>query len=132
MDFSFNDEQKLLQESLEKFIQGEYSFEKRRAYTALPQGYSPEVWRQLADMGLLGLTFDADHGGIGIGGGGIETLVVMTAMGGALMVEPYFPTVVMAGGIISRAGTATQKTALLPAIAEGKFIASTAFGEPGG
>jgi alkylation response protein AidB-like acyl-CoA dehydrogenase len=129
MNFSFNDEQKLLQESLEKFIQRDYPFDKRRACQASPQGYSPEVWRQLADMGLLGLTFDADYGGIG--GGPIETVVAMTAIGNALMVEPYFPTVVMAGGLLNRSGTAAQKQAVLPAIAEGKLIATTAFGEPG-
>lgn len=128
MDFSFNDEQKLLKDSLDKFVARDYTFEKRKGYQAHADGFSREVWAQLADMGLLGLGFDEQYGGIG--GGEVENVVVMTAIGNALMVEPYFATVVMAGGLINRFGTAAQKQALLPAIAEGRLIASTAFGEP--
>ena len=128
MDFSFNEEQKLLKESLEKFVEREYTWEQRKTYLGKPDGFSREVWSHLADMGLLGLTFDEQFGGIG--GGEVENIVVMTAIGNALMVEPYFATVIMAGGLINRFGSAAQKQALLPAIVEGKLIASTAFIEP--
>ena len=132
MDFSFNDEQKLLKDSLDKFVARDYTFEKRKSYQAQAEGFSREVGAQLADMGLLGLSFDEQYGGLGgaAGAGEVENIVVMTAIGNALMVEPYFATVVMAGGLINRFGTAAQKQALLPAIAAGKLIASTAFGEP--
>jgi len=130
MNFSFNEEQKLLRESLEKFVLRDYTFDNRKAYRALPDGYSPQVWKQFAELGLLGLTFSEDSGGMG--GGAAETILAMTAIGNGLVVEPYLPTVVMAGGLINQAGSAAQKQALLPAIAEGKLIASTAFGEPGG
>jgi alkylation response protein AidB-like acyl-CoA dehydrogenase len=133
MDFSFNDEQKQLQEMLEKFIQRDYGFDQRRKHQASPDGFSREVWSQFAEMGLLGLPFDEQYGGMNGDGKGTsaEMLVVMTAIGNGLMVEPYLPTVVLAGGAISRAGSAAQKEALLPAIAEGKLIAALALGEPG-
>lgn len=129
MDFSFNDEQKQLQELLSKFIQRDYSFDKRRACQALPDGFSREVWSQLADMGLLGLPFAEQYGGLGAGVA--ETLLVMTAIGNGLMVEPYLSTVVMAGGLIDRCGDEAQKRALLPEIAAGKRIVVAALAEPG-
>lgn len=133
MDFSFNDEQKQLQDGLEKFVQRYYSFDQRRKHQAAPEGFSREAWGQLAEMGLLALPFEEQYGGLDGDGKGTaaEMLVVMTAIGNGLMVEPYLATVVLAGGAISRAGSAPQKQALLPAIAEGKLLAALALGEPG-
>ncbi len=128
MDFSFNDEQKQLQDALAKYIQRDYGFEKRRAFQALPEGFSRDVWAQLAEMGLLALPFEEPYGGLG--GGAAELLVVMSAIGNSLMVEPYLQTVVLAGGAISRVGSAVQKAELLGAIGEGKLIAAAALGEP--
>ena len=129
MDLSFNDDQKQLQDALAKYIERDYGFERRRAYQGAAEGFSREVWAQFADMGLLSLPFSASDGGLG--GGAAEMLVVMTAIGNALMVEPYLATVVLAGGAIARAGSSAQKTELLGGIAGGKLIASAAFEEPG-
>ena len=129
MDFSFNDEQKQFQESLAKFIERDYGFERRRAYQALPEGFSRDIWAQFADMGLLGLPFDEQYGGLGAGVA--EMLLAMTAIGNGLVLEPYLATVIMAGGLISRCGNQAQKQALLPPIAAGKRIVVTALAEPG-
>ena len=129
MDLSFNDDQKQLQDALTKFIERDYGFERRRAHQQLPEGFSREAWAQFAEMGLLALPFAEADGGLG--GGAAEMLVVMTAIGNALMVEPYLATVVLAGGTIARAGNAAQKQELLGAIAEGRLIAAVAFEEPG-
>jgi alkylation response protein AidB-like acyl-CoA dehydrogenase len=129
MDLSFNDDQKQLQDALAKFIERDYGFERRRAHQQLPEGFSREAWGQFAEMGLLALPFAEADGGLG--GGAAEMLVVMTAIGNALMVEPYLATVVLAGGAIARAGNAAQKQELLGAIAEGRLIAAAAFEEPG-
>ena len=129
MDLSFNDDQKQLQDALAKYIERDYGFERRRAYQSAAEGFSREVWAQFAEMGLLCLPFAEADGGLG--GGAAEMLVVMTAIGDALMVEPYLATVVLAGGAIARAGSSAQKTELLGGIAGGKLIASAAFEEPG-
>jgi len=129
MDLSFNDDQKQLQDALTKFIERDYGFERRRAHQQLPEGFSREAWAQFAEMGLLALPFAEADGGLG--GGAAEMLVVMTAIGNALMVEPYLATVVLAGGTIARAGNVAQKQELLGAITEGRLIAAAAFEEPG-
>src|SRR5450759_3034960 len=98
MDFAFTEEQTLLQDSLRRFVQKEYTSEKRRAIQKSAEGFSREVWGQLADMGVLGLPFSEEYGGFG--GGAAETLIVMQAIGSGLLVEPYLATVVLGGGLV--------------------------------
>ena len=129
MDLSFNDDQKQLQDALAKYIQRDYGFERRRACQGTAEGFSREVWAQFAEMGLLALPFEEQYGGSG--GGAAELLVVMTAIGDGLIVEPYLQTVVLAGGAIARTGSEAQKQELLGAIGEGKLIAAAAFEESG-
>lgn len=128
MDFSLAEEQRLLQESLARFAQKEYSFEKRRAIQGLPEGFSRDVWATLADMGMLGLPFAEQDGGFG--GGPVETMLVMNTVGSTLMLEPYLATVVVGGGLVQRLGDGTQKQ-MLSAIAEGKLLLALAHDEPG-
>jgi len=128
MDFSLAEEQRLLEETLNRFAQKEYAFEKRRAHQRSPQGYSREVWKQFADMGVLGLPFPEGDGGFG--GGPVETMIVMQAIGRALMVEPYLATVVLGGGLVAALGGDSQKPSVLPAIAAGTMLLALAHGEP--
>ena len=127
MDFSLTQEQRLLQESLARFVQKEYTFEKRRAIRQSPEGYSPDIWAQLADMGVLGLPFAEDCGGFG--GGPVETLIVMQAIGNGLLIEPYLATVVLGGGLVQSLGNDDQKR-MLAQVAEGKLLLALAHGEP--
>jgi len=127
MDFSLTQEQRLLQESLTRFVQKEYTFEKRRAIRQSPEGYSPDIWAQLADMGVLGLPFAEDCGGFG--GGPVETLIVMQAIGNGLLIEPYLATVVLGGGLVQALGNDGQKQ-MLAQVAEGKLLLALAHGEP--
>ena len=129
MDFAFTEEQSMLADSLAKFLAHEYGFEQRGAIRASGEGFSREVWRGFAEMGLLGLPFAEEHGGFG--GTPVDTLLVMQALGKALVLEPYWSTVVMAGNAIHLGGSAAQKNALLPAIAGGERIFAWAHGEPG-
>ena len=69
MDFDFSDEQRMLKESVEQLITDRYSFEQRKQYMKEAAGYSPAMWAQYAEMGLLGLPFDERHGGVGGWGG---------------------------------------------------------------
>src|SRR6476619_3075469 len=115
MNFNLTPEQGMLQDSLRKFLAKEYGFEARRARAATPEGFSRDTWAQLAELGLLGIAIPEDDGGLG--GDAFDTMVVMEALGRALVVEPYLSTVVIGAGILSDAGNAAQRAAWLPAIA---------------
>jgi alkylation response protein AidB-like acyl-CoA dehydrogenase len=128
MDFSFSEEQQLLRDSLARYIEREYAFEKRRAILRSAEGFSREVWSQLAEMGLLGLTLPEQYGGYG--GGAVDTFVVMQAIGNGLVVEPYLASVVLGAGSVAHAGTAAQKESLLPAAARGELVLTLAHAEP--
>lgn len=127
MDFEPSDDQRLLVESVTRMLGDTYGFTQRKGYMALAGGYSPAVWSQFAEQGLLGLPFGEQYGGFG--GGAQEVMLVMQAFGRVLVLEPYFPTVVLAGSAVTAAGTAEQKAAILPAIAEGRLKMAFAHGE---
>ena len=118
MDFRYTDEQLALQETLRRFIARDYDFERRRALARSELGYSAEAWAQYADLGLLALPFPEEYGGLG--GSGVDIMVVMEQVGAGLLLEPYLSTVVLCGGIIRDHGTAELKRTLLPQIATGK------------
>jgi pimeloyl-CoA dehydrogenase small subunit len=119
MDFDLTDEQRLLKDSVERLIGDQYQFEQRKKYMAEPDGWSPAVWQQYAELGLLGLPFAEAHGGFG--GGPVETMIVMEAFGRGLVLEPYFATVILGGGLLRRAATPAQQQSLLPQVAQGKL-----------
>jgi pimeloyl-CoA dehydrogenase small subunit len=127
MDFEPSEDQRLLVESVSRMLADTYSFAQRKNYMALQEGYSPAIWSQFAEQGLLGLPFAEDYGGFG--GGAQEVMLVMQAFGRVLVLEPYFPTVVLAGTALNVAGSADQKATLLPAIAEGSLKMAFAHGE---
>lgn len=127
MDFDLTEEQRLLRDSVDRLMADHYTFEKRRAYLAEPEGWSRALWSQYAELGLLGLPFPEQHGGFG--GGGIEIMLVMEAFGRALALEPYLATVVLAGTALRLAGSEAQQAALLPEVAEGKKLLAFAHGE---
>src|SRR4029077_20723829 len=105
MDFELNDDQTMLQDSLQKYIQKDYSFERRNEILATPHGYSAEIWAQLAEQGVLGIGLPEEHGGFG---GAIEAMVVMEQIGRGLVLEPFLSTVVIGGGMIRDVGTPAQ------------------------
>ncbi len=127
MDFEPSDDQRLLLESVSRMLADNYNFAQRKTYIAQPEGWSPAIWSQFAELGLLGLPFPEQYGGYG--GGAQETMLVMQAFGKALVVEPFFPTVVLGGTAIMIAGTDAQKQAILPAIAEGSLKMAFAHAE---
>jgi alkylation response protein AidB-like acyl-CoA dehydrogenase len=130
MDFDLSEEQRLLKDMVGKFVAGRYGFELRAAAMRAPGGFSRTVWREMAELGLLGLPFTPEDGGFG--GGGVEQMIVMEALGSALVVEPYFATVILAGGALRLAGSPTQKESRIGAIIAGERIMALAHHEPGG
>src|SRR5260370_31310626 len=103
MDFDYTEEQRLLQGSVDRLLADRYAFDKRRAYLAEPEGWSRVMWAQYAELGLLGLPFAEHHGGVG--GGGIEGLLVLEALGRALVLEPYLAAGVLAGDALRPAAS---------------------------
>ncbi|HET7342877.1 MAG TPA: acyl-CoA dehydrogenase [Methylomirabilota bacterium] len=118
MDFEYSDEQKLLSETLRKFLNTGYGFDARAKIIAGPSGSSEDVWAVLAEMGILGVPFDAEHGGFG--GTTVDMMVVMEALGEFLVVEPYLATI-LGGRFVARGGTRAQQARLLPALVQGKL-----------
>lgn len=117
MDFDLSEEQRLLKESVDGLLTDAYDFEQRKKYMKEKGGWSKAVWSKLAEQGLLGLPFAEADGGFGAGG--VETMIVMEALGRALVLEPYLATVVIAGGFLRHGGSAEQKAAHIPAIIDG-------------
>ncbi len=127
MDFDLTDDQRLLKDSVDRLVADTYGFDHRRAILASAEGWSRDNWARLADLGLLGVNFAEEHAGFG--GGPVETMLVAEAFGRALVVEPYFATVVLAGGLLRHAGNAAQQAAYLPRIAGGELLMAFAHHE---
>jgi pimeloyl-CoA dehydrogenase small subunit len=117
MDFDLSEEQRLLKESVEGLLTDAYDFEQRKKYMKEKGGWSKAVWSKLAEQGLLGLPFAESDGGFGAGA--VETMIVMEALGRALMLEPYLATVVIGGGFLRHGGSDAQKAAHIPSIIDG-------------
>jgi pimeloyl-CoA dehydrogenase small subunit len=127
MDFDLNDEQRMLRESLDRLLAQEYDFERRRAYLREASGWSAVFWNHFAEMGLLALPFAADDGGLG--GGPVEQMLVMEALGRHLTLEPYLATVVLSGTVLRHGASSAQKAEWVPAIAEGSLTLALAYAE---
>lgn len=129
MNFEYTEEQRGLRDSLMRFIEKEYSFEKRRALIRSENGFSRHVWARFAELGLLALTVPEDCGGIG--GTAVDTMLVMECLGKGLVLEPYLACAVLANNLVSTAGTPKQKESLLRPAAEGRLLLAAALYEPG-
>ena len=128
MDFSLSEEQQLLKDSITQFVDKDYQFDIRQKNVSSDLGYSSEFWKTFADLGWLGMPFSEEDGGYN--GGPTDLMVIMESLGRGLVVEPYIPNVVLAGGLISRLGSSEQKSNILPKIISGENQMSVAFSEP--
>ena len=127
MDFELSEEQRLLKDSVERLTTQRYDFEPRKKFMAEPDGWSRALWKQYVDLGLTALPFAEEHGGIG--GGPVETMIVMETFGRALALEPYFATVVLGGGFLRLGASDAVKGELLPKVAAGETLLSFAHTE---
>lgn len=128
MDFNYSEEQNLLADSVTKFIGNDYSYELRRKRTATADGFDRATWNTFAELGWLAVPFSEEDGGIG--GGPIETMIVMEEFGKGLVVEPYVSSVILAGTALKVAGSAEQKAELIGGIIDGSRLLSLAYFEP--
>ncbi len=128
MDFSLNEMQLMLADSIEKFIANDYDFDTRQKYAASETGYSADVWQTFAELGWTAVPFSEEDGGFG--GTPIDTMVVMERFGAGLIVEPYLANVILAGGVLKRAASAEQRERWLAPVIAGELQATLAFVEP--
>lgn len=130
MDFNFSDEQNMVRDGISRLVREQYDFDTRRGVIASEAGWRPEFWAQLAELGMLAAPFSEEDGGFG--GGAVETMLIMEEFGKGLVVEPFIPGVVCAGGFLKYAGTAAQKEEYLSAIIAGEKVFAFAYAEPQG
>ena len=124
MDFNLSSEQELLRDGLSRFLVARYDLERSRTAAKTGAGWQPEVWRAFAEeLGILGAPLPESVGGSG--GGPAESMVIAEELGRALVTEPFVDTVVVAGGLLARAGS-NAAHAVLEQIAAGTAIVATA------
>src|SRR5271157_1813746 len=119
MDFELSGEQRMLRDNVARLMKDRYAFEARKGYGASAHGWSEALWREYADMGLLGAPFAEDDGGYG--GGPVETMIVMEEFGKALALEPYLQTVVLCGALIKHGASPERRAELIGKLAAGEL-----------
>ena len=128
MDFTLNNEQQMLQDSVSKFILNDYDFETRRKILESTTGFSKNNWKLFAELGWLMVPFTEEDGGLG--GTMVDLMLIMEEFGKGMVIEPYIATAVMSGGLIALAGNQQQKDDYLPRIMEGQLQMAFAYAEP--
>jgi alkylation response protein AidB-like acyl-CoA dehydrogenase len=120
MDIEFTEEQSLLQDSVKRMLRSSYDFDTRRGIVLSEEGWSRTHWQKFANLGLLAAPFSEECGGVG--GGPIASMIIMEALGRYLVVEPYFETVVLAGGLIEALASDAPRREILDGIMSGRTI----------
>ncbi|MBT8108027.1 MAG: acyl-CoA dehydrogenase family protein [Gammaproteobacteria bacterium] len=128
MDFSPNEVQAMLADSVDKFIENEYDFDTRQKYAASNTGFSAGVWATMAELGWTAIPFSEEDGGLG--GGPADVMVFMQHLARGLVVEPYLANVLLAGGILQRTADDAQREQWLQPIMAGELQATLASLEP--
>jgi alkylation response protein AidB-like acyl-CoA dehydrogenase len=128
MDLGLSEEQEMLKTSARDFLQRECPKKLVKQLDESDEGYSPELWRKMAQLGWLGLLFPEEYGGSG--GSFLDLVVLLEEMGYNILPGPFFSTVVLGGSPILAAGSEEQKKELLPNIANGEAILTLALSEP--
>jgi alkylation response protein AidB-like acyl-CoA dehydrogenase len=122
MDFDFDQDQLMLRDSVREYLRNECPPEFVRSMSEHPLGYSKEMWKGMAELDWLGLTFPEEYGGLGLGM--VELALVLEEMGRAVFPGPYFASVVLAGAALMMSGSPAQKSKYLSAIAKGDLVAT--------
>lgn len=130
MDFNFTEEQGMVRDGLSRLVREQYDWETRSKTIASSAGWRPEVWAQLAELGILGMPFSEADGGFG--GGVVDAMIIMEEFGKGLVIEPFLPTVICAGGFLKHAGTAAQKDEHIGGVVAGTRVFAFAYAEPRG
>lgn len=127
MDFTLDETQTMVRDTLDRFLADRYDFESRTRIVRSDEGWSPAVWTSIAEeLGILGAPFSEEQGGLG--GGAVENMIVMESLGGHIVVEPYLSTVVIGGGFLK----AANRDDLIGELIAGGATFAFAWAEPQG
>ena len=127
MNFELSEEQKMIQQSVERFVQENYDLSNRISISSEDPGFSKEYWSSMAELGWLGLAFAEEEGGFG--GNQIDTLVLMEQFGKGLVLEPFLANIVLGGGAIKRSNSQQLKEAIIPGLIDGSLQITLAYAE---
>ena len=127
MNFDYTEEQQMVRDSIARFVQDDYDWDTRRAIVDGDEGMSRDNWNTFAELGWLSIPFSEADGGFG--GNIVDLSVVMEEMGKGLVVEPFFPTVVLFGGLVARAGDEAQRGEVLENLISGQTLGAFAYVE---
>ncbi len=129
MDLGLSEEQELLKNSAREFLEKECPEEHVRAMEEDEKGYSPDLWKKMADLGWHGLMIPEDQGGAGFSF--LDLCVLVEEVGRALLPGPFIPNQACVASLV-HAGSDAQKAKYLPKIADGSQIHTYAITEPSG
>ena len=128
MHFELTEEQTLLENMVTAFVRDDYNWETREKIVKTEEGWKPENWSKFAELGLLSVPFSEDHGGLG--GTAVDSMVVMEQFGKGLVVEPFMPSILLSGNLISKLANESQANEIIPKIIEGEARYVFAYAEP--
>jgi alkylation response protein AidB-like acyl-CoA dehydrogenase len=127
MNFDLSDEQQLIRDTVQRFVNDNYDLEARQKLSATKLGFSEDHWATMAELGWLGLTLPTEAGGFG--GNQLDSMLVMEEFGKGLVLEPYLAFIVIGANAIARAGSKAQHEAMLPGIIAGSIRPTLAYAE---
>ena len=128
MDFTFNEEQTMIQDQVQQFVQKEYDWETRQELSNSDKGFGADNWKTFAELGWLGISISEENGGFG--GSAIETMLIMEEFGKGLVVEPFLETIVMSSSVLDKHGNEKHKKEVLGSVISGELHLALAYAEP--
>ena len=127
MNFDLTEEQEILVDSVAKFVQNDSNTERFRKLRETERGWDPEMWERMGELGWLSVPYPEEHGGFG--GRFVDLALILEQLGRGLVPEPIIPSVVLAGGLLSRVGSEAQIETFLAPMIEGRTSLAFAYAE---
>jgi alkylation response protein AidB-like acyl-CoA dehydrogenase len=127
VNFDLSEEQQLLKDSVERFVNDNYDLDTRQSLSKNPAGFSDTYWQTMAELGWLGVTVPEAQGGFG--GNQADTMVLMEAFGQGLVLEPFFATAVLGTRAVVSGGNTDLQSRLLPDVVSGSCRLGLAYAE---
>jgi len=127
MDFELSEEQQMIVDTVEKFVKNDSPVERFRKLRDTERGWEPDTWARMGEYGWLAAPFPEEHGGFG--GRFVDAALILEQLGRGLVPEPYLPSVILAGGLLSRCGSEEQIERFLAPMLEGRTSLALAYAE---